>query len=218
MTTQDTKICIEGQTLRSQESKDILDAYRVHLDVWKVQNDNYFRRVQVMMVAVQAALFAAALKVFDPKAVSCTQLLILTGLAVLGVISAKHWMALNGRQNQYLEYCRRTLRNLEHRLAELGVPLRYFTLEAHVFGPLRTEIPESAGTAVRTEGTRHVAEFLWSQERYPDQDTAKRKGIHELAKVSGGMISFEKRMASGIRVVWILVLIGIIAAAIFRVA
>ena len=217
MTTQETKTDKEIDTPRGQGAKDVLDAYRVHLDLWKVQNDNYFKRVQVMMIAVQGALFAAALKVVDPKAISWIQLLILAVVGVLGVLSAGHWMALNKKQTQYMEFCRRTLRNLEHRLAELGLPLRYFTTEAHVFGPLRTEIPELAGTALRTEGERHVVEFVWGGERYPDPDDLAKGGIHRLAEVSGGMISFDNSLASGIRVVWVLALIGVLVAAIRQV-
>ena len=213
MTTPETKSGIEGQNPPTQENRDILDSYRVHLDVWKVHNDNYFRRVQVLMVAVQAALFAAVLKVVDLKGISWTQIVMLLVLAVLGTISAQNWMSLNEKQNQYMEFCRRTLRNLEHRLAELGVPLRYFTLEAHVFGPLRREVPNSAGTAVRTEGTRHVAKFLWAGEEYPDQDTDE-KDVHELAKVTGRIIYCDRTIASCMRVVWVLALIGTILAAI----
>jgi len=216
MTTPEAKSSIGCQTPPAQESRDILDAYRVHLDVWKVQNDNYFRRVQVLMMAIQAVLFAATLKVVDLEGRFCTQMLVLSILAVLGMISSYCWMALNDRQNQYLEFCRRTLRNLEHRLAELGVPLRYFTLEAHVFGPLREEVPDSAGTAVRKEGNRHFAEFAWALERYPDQDTDK-KDVHELAKVGGGMKSFERGMALDILVLWALIMIGIITASIVRI-
>ena len=82
MTETEKKCDIEDPPSSNQESKDLLDAYRIHLDVWKVQNDNYFRRVQILMVAVQAALFAAALKVVDLKDVSWTQLLILAVLHI----------------------------------------------------------------------------------------------------------------------------------------
>ena len=219
MTTPEKKSDIGDPPSSNQESQDLLDAYRLHLDVWKVQNDNYFRRVQVLMVAVQAALFAAALKVVDLKEASWTQLLVLAVLAVLGVISAQNWMALNDKQTQYMEFCRRTLRNLEHRLTELGVPLRYFTLEANVFSPPQTElqaVPSLSGTEIQTEGTRRIALFTWSGDRYPEQDTQEKR-VHESAKVAGGMIAFERRMAGGIGVVWILALIGIIAATIARV-
>lgn len=214
MTTPEAKSSNGSQIPSAHESRDILDAYRVHLDVWKVQNDNYFKRVQVLMMAIQAVLLAAALKVLDLEGRFCTQMLVLSILAGIGVISSLCWMHLNNRQNQYLEFCRRTLRNLEHRLAELGVPLRYFTLEAHVFGPLREKIPDSAGTAVLKEGDRDVAEFAWARERYPDQDEDKKKSIHKLAKVGGGMKSFERGMARGILVLWALVLIGIITTSI----
>jgi hypothetical protein len=210
------------QTPPTQESKeDILDAYRIHFDVWKVQNDNYFRRVQILMMAIQAGLFAAGLKIFVDMDRSCftTQILLLI-IAGFGMASSCWWMRQNDRQSQYLEFCRRSLRNMEHKLTELGVPLRYFTLEAHVFGPPREEIPESAGTAVRKEEDRDVVEFTWARERYPDKndDTKdERKRVHQLAKVVGGMKTFEKGMAMGILRVWFLILIVIIIAIIVRI-
>jgi len=97
----------------------------------------------------------------------------------------------------------------------LGVPLRYFTLEAHVFGPLRTELTSSAGTSVNTEGGRHIAHFDWSKENYPDLDTKEAK-IHELKRVRGGMIAFEKRIARGVIWVWAIVLILLIGKCILR--
>ena len=195
MTTPEAKSPIGCQTPPAQESKDILDAYRVHLDVWKVLNDNYFKRVQVLMIAIQAALFAAALKVVDLKGRFGIQMLVLSIIAGLGVISSSCWITLHDKQNRYLEFCRRTLRNLEHRLAELGVPLQYFTLESHVFKlPHQREVPKLAGTAIRNEGERVFAEFVWARERYPDQDT-KKKCVHELAKVGGGiklLVTFKR--------------------------
>jgi len=197
------------------ERDSILNAYRIQLDVWKVQNDNYFKRIQIIMVVIQVALFTAALRLIPAKPGPWYEIVIPIGIAILGLLSAWHWFSLNEKQNQYMEFCRRTLRNLETRLVNLDVPLRYFTLEAHVFGPLRTEIKNSAGTSVNTVAERHIAHFDWSQENYPDLDT-KEKKIHELNMVGGGMIPFEKEIAIGVIWVWTIALIVLIFMCILR--
>ena len=208
----------EVMTGNNHESRDLFDAYRFHLDVWKVQNDNYFRRIQVLMLAVQAALFAGTLKVIDLQWSVWIKMLVLAILALLGILSAKKWIALNEKQNQYIEFCRRTLRNMECRLIELGVPLCYFTLEAHVFGHLRNKIPDSTGVSIQEENSRHVVQFQWAGERYPDPDTrdTKKKCIHELAKVKGGILSDEKKIAESIIWVWSLVIVAILGTAMFN--
>ncbi|NPU82995.1 MAG: hypothetical protein HPY65_00795 [Syntrophaceae bacterium] len=192
-----------------RERSYILEVYRVHLDIWKVQNENYFKRVQLLMLAIQAALFAAALEVFiNVEGESFDKVLILTSIAGLGMISSAGWITLHDKQNHYLEYCRRTLRNLEHKLSTLGVPLRYFTLEAHVFGPLREEGSILAGIAIGRDGNRDFAHFAWSNERYPDKDMEGKKANrdHQLAQVGGGMKSFERNMALFLLVLWALML------------
>ena len=215
MTTQETKDSAVDRDALDAERNTILNAYRIQVDVWKVQNDNYFKRVQILMVVIQAALFTAALRFIPPKSEPWFEIVIPMVIAVLGIFSAHHWTSLNEKQNQYMEFCRRMLRNLESRLVELGVPLRYFTLEAHVFGPLRTEITNSAGTSMGTEGGRHVAHFTWSTENYPDPDK-KEANIHELRKVGGGMIICEKEIAWGVLCIWALGLILLIVAVIVR--
>ena len=215
MTTQETKENAVDQEALDAEGKSILDAYRIQLDLFKLQNDNYFKRVQILMVVIQVALFTAALRFIHVKSGSLYEIFILMGISILGIFSARHWSSLNEKQNQYMEFCRRTLRNLESKLVELGVPLRYFTLEAHVFGPLRTELTSSAGTSVRMEGERHITHFDWSEEDYPDPDT-KESGIHGLKRVGGGMIAFEKGIARGIICVWTIALILLIIKCILQ--
>ncbi len=161
------------------------------------------------MIAIQAALLAAALKVFiDQDAGLFPKMPVIIILAGLGVISSCFWIAMHNGQNQYLEYCRRTLRNLEHRLVDLGVPLRYFTLEAQVFGPppAKKEVPRLAGTATWLVGKGLAfAEFEWADDRYPDVNTLyNSKGVHELAKVGGSLKDYEKYIAYIILLIWFL--------------
>ncbi|WP_419657739.1 uncharacterized protein Dvar_68590 [Desulfosarcina variabilis str. Montpellier] len=209
MANQKNQGVFSGYTTLEAKTERILDAYKIQLDFWKVQNDNYFKRVQILMVVIQVTLLTAAFKFIPVKTGSCYEVFALMGIAILGILSSWHWSSLNVKQNQYMEFCRRNLRNLESKLVDLGVPLRYFTLEAHVFGPLRTEITSSAGTSVQEINNRHITQFDWSKEVYPDPDT-KDANIHELTRVSGGMIAFEKGIAIGLIWIWAIALILLI--------
>jgi hypothetical protein len=215
MTTQETNVSAAARDALDAKGKVLLDVYRIHLDVWKVQNDNYFKRVQLSMVVIQTALFAAAFRFLPPKPGSWYENVILMCISVLGILSAFNWTSLINRQNQYLEFCRRTLRNLEARLVELDIPLRYFTLEAHVFGPMRTEITNSTGTCVRKQDGRDVVHFAWSNEDFPDTENKEAK-IYELKKVAGGMKAFEKKIAWVVCLLWTVGLTFLICAAIVR--
>lgn len=189
----------------------MLEVYRIHLDVWKVQNDNYFKRIQIVMIAIQAMLFAAFLKLLSDREMDLfLRVWVIAFLALAGAFSAYGWIRQHNKQGQYLEFCRRMLRNLEHELVKLGIPLRYFTLEAQVFGPpyvKRKKVPKSAGTETRIVGeNRAFAKFVWAKERYPDRDT-KNKRAHELARVGGPLKECEKKIAFSILIVWVLILL-----------
>jgi len=190
------------------EVKNLMDSYGKTLDIWKVHNDNYFKRVQIFMGLLQVGLFLAALKLLFPLPKSFTEALIPVFLGIMGILSASMWIGLNKKQNQYLEFCRRTLRNLESRLGSLGVPLEYFTGESLVFGRHRECPPTLYSAATETVEAggdkRHLLRFLWSEESYPESD--EYKGLHSIAKVGGGMVSYEKRLAQIARWVWVFVI------------
>jgi len=189
---------------REDEVKGLLDSYSKILDVWKVHNDNYFKRVQIFMGLLQVSLFLAAFKLLFPLPKSFTESLISVFLGILGILSASMWIGLNKKQSQYLEFCRRTLRNLESRLGSLGIPLEYFTTESLVFRHHR-EAPQLCSATTETVEVggdkRHLLRFGWSQESYPESDECK--GIYSITKVSGGMVSYEKRLAQIAICVWI---------------
>jgi hypothetical protein len=197
------------------EVKNLMDSYGKILDVWKVHNDNYFKRVQIFMGLLQAGLFLAALKLLFPLPESFTEALIAVFLGIMGIGSAWLWIGLNRKQNQYFEFCRRTLRNLESRLASLGVPLEYFTSESLVFGPHQECPPAlySAATEIVPVGKdkRHLLRFLWSKESYPE--SVEYKGPHSIKKVRGGMLSYEKRLAHIALWVWVFVSLSVVSVA-----
>lgn len=197
------------------EVKNLMDSYGKILDVWKVHNDNYFKRVQIFMGLLQVGLFLATLKLLFPLPKSFTEALIPIFLGIMGLLSASMWIGLNKKQSQYLEFCRRTLRNLESRLGSLGVPLEYFTTESLVFGRHRECPPTLYSAATETVEVggdkRHLLKFVWSEEPYPESD--EYKGLHSITKVSGGMVSYEKRLAQIARWVWGLVIASALFAA-----
>ena len=62
MTTQETEGKGGDQGDLNAEGKRILDTYRILFDLFKLQNDKYFKRIQILMVVIQIALFTAAFK------------------------------------------------------------------------------------------------------------------------------------------------------------
>lgn len=195
------------------EAKWLLEAYAKVFDVWKVQNENYFKRVQVFMGIVQVGLLLAVLKGLEPLPTSWCEAFLPIFLVVLGIFSAYVWTVLNKKQRQYIEFCRRNLRNIEARLGILGVPLEYFTLESLVFGsaPNFNISPYSAkleSVQVRKK-ERCVTRFLWTQDTYPDPDS-KSDRIYRVSKVSGGVISIEGRFAWGALFAWLLLMVVIV--------
>jgi hypothetical protein len=200
------KMCLNSE----DQAKTLLDAYGKIMDVWKVQNDNYFKRVQVAMGVIQVGLFVAILKMFFPLPTTWTQAVLPITIAILGFVSGIMWVKLNGKQIQYIEFCRRSLRNIESKLAMLKVPLEYFTLESIVFGPIsECRLPYSASIEkiINASGKeRSQITFRWSGEKYPDTDSHK-KTLHSITRVSGGMVSFESWLAKGAVALWVLIAI-----------
>ena len=111
------------------KKKDLLESYERILDIYKLQNDNYFKRVQVFMTVLQGGLFAVALNaafnLVDSRvqygwnigqqleSVSLMRLCVLVIISVLGCLSARLWARQHSSNKQYLEFSRTHLRNIE---------------------------------------------------------------------------------------------------------
>lgn len=191
------------------EIKNCMDSYSRILDVWKVMNDNYFKRVQLFMGIIQVGLFLAALKLLSSTPILIGAVLLAVLLGILGIMSAFMWMSLNKKQAQYLEFCRRSLRNIESRFAQLKIPLQYFTLESLVFNGHRNHNAlYSAEVSIddpKASEKKCWTKFRWSKERYPESDDNVSK-LHTMKAVSGGMVFFEKYIAKSALVVWLLII------------
>ena len=218
--TESTEIKTEGnrherQSLNPEnEAKNLMDSYSKIFDQWKLHNDNYFKRVQVVMGILQVGLFLAVLRHLSPFPKSCAGAVLPIFLGILGILAALMWVKLNTKQAQYLEFCRRILRNLEARLMSLGVPLEYFTAESLVFGPYRKHPPKLSAGEIETVKLQskncHLLRFKWSNETYPDSEDSK--GLHSIGKITGGLVSFERRLAQGALCVWIFVVVATLLA------
>ena len=177
---QEIKIEIEG----------LKYSYDKTLEIFKIQNDNYFTRVQLLMVAIQGTLFWAASKAVFLEIKLLYIYGILTILIALGIFTAWLWNRIHTRQIQNLEFSRRFLRNLESRFSALDVPLKYFTSESLVFRPRE----------------RGIHTFGWSAEKYPDK--IDKKDVHSEERITRfGMVTYESFLPKVVLGVWILILL-----------
>lgn len=200
------------------DKEDLKYSYSRLLEIWKVHNENYFKRVQVVMAVLQAGLFVAIIKFLSPFPTSWSGFVFPAFISIVGIISACLWLNLNEKQTQYLEFCRRVLRNIESKLISEGIPTEYFTVESIVFGPYFDKCPNTKGVMMSTRNInnkkRRIAEFTWSGERYPEYES-ERKELHEVGRVRGGMVYFEKSLARGARLVWIGTIVVLLITCIF---
>jgi hypothetical protein len=130
-------------TNKTQQPENIPEHYlQVYQQVWNVyqtSNDNYFKRTQILMFAIQVAVFAALAKLAgdigksDILSLPPLKLVLLWIIPLAGSLSALAWATLIVRQWNLLELYRRYMRYLERVLLDKKVPLAPFTLEKAVF-------------------------------------------------------------------------------------
>ena len=200
----------EGRNNNNIEKEDLKYSYDRLLDIWQVHNENYFKRVQIVMAVFQAVLFVAILKFIYPFPKSWSVLLVIIFISIIGISLSFLWLKLNERQAQYLEFCRRGIRNLESKLIDKNIPLEYFTTESIVFGPYKDTSPNTKGVRISIKTVNNKKKkfinFNWSKEYYPEDGPEGNK-IHKIGKVKGGMVNFEKYLAYLVLFVWAFIII-----------
>lgn len=122
-------------------------AYEHTLKILEMNQDNYFKRNQILMIAFQIAFFAAFAKMFttEPKPRAFVPLigshplilhrLGLTIIAGLGAAGACVWRRLIHRQSKVLDLCKSYLMGIENSLMRLGIPSGYWTYESMISHP-----------------------------------------------------------------------------------
>jgi hypothetical protein len=124
-----------GTNNNENRTRHWLDAYDRVFQLFLMNNDNHFRRTQILMLAIQAAIFTGFGKAaWDPQVSKILLKLASLGvIPILGLISACIWFALIGRQRTVFEFYRCYLRYIECHLMRLGVPLACFRAESFIF-------------------------------------------------------------------------------------
>ncbi len=181
----------------------LLQVYGQVLQVYKVQNDVYFKRVQIFLPVLQGGLFVIVFKCLDQSDPRIAQAVLAIGASVAGGLCALAWLAQQRRTCDYMEFTRRHLRNIEVRLGKYGIPLAYFTTESVVFSDKGTTPGTSlGGVCIKPipDRKRRKVKFEWSGDCFPS--SGKR--------AKGGMMKIEKYLAYGAMVGWVLVLVAVI--------
>ena len=157
-----------GQT--GNDSTNYLQAYAQVWSIYQTNNDNYFKRTQILMFAIQVAIFAVLAKLIgdmDDTSIFSLPALKLASLWIIplfGFLSALAWATLITRQWNVLELYRRYMRYLERVLmADHHFPLAAFTLEKAVFKD-RLRIVFGCHGARHNPGDKELAE-----ESFPDR-------------------------------------------------
>lgn len=168
-----------------------LDAHARVQDIYKLINENYFKRTQLFMTAIQGAFLISFVSFIGSQ--GSKSLILLMIIPILGGFLAFTWYRLGIKQSDYLEYCKCYLRNLELCLEKLGVPLTFQRHEAIVFKK------------------KDVADFQWREnvigkDGLPDDDDELEYNFpykKRIGKVKGGMTTIENRVAFGTICFWI---------------
>lgn len=216
---------------KNEEIENLKYSYDRALDIFKLSNDNYFKRIQILMVALQVGLFYALIKLLHPIPYSGKGFPLPILVAVLGIVIAVIWQKLMNRQMQYLELQKRYLRNLESKFVKLDVPMDYFSIESAINKQIPIDQPELASAMIKkyevnnkgeeikedTEGGTikknnkpyYYARFKWSGKRYPGGSEELDK-IHKVGETRGGMVLIERNLSRITFWLWIIGLVLLI--------
>lgn len=205
----------------SSEIENLKYSYDRILDIFRLHNDNYFKRVQIVMVALQAGLFIALMNRLTPIPKSCRELILPIFVAVIGLFVAYIWKVIMNKQMQYMELLKRYLRNLESRFVDLEVPLDYFIIEAAIIKPRNgkdkfktiTAKIEKEEVKKKNKGKKipySFAEFEWSEEKYPGKLGEEPDKIHRVGEERGGLVRIERTLSTGTICIWSIVLFWLI--------
>jgi len=165
-----------------------LAAYDRVLEIFKVSNDNYFKRTQIVGLFIQSALFAASIKIAWDKdlELNCSKEWLLLAISVMGMLSAFYWFKSIIKQGDYLELCRLSMRDIECCLSqpEHDIPLEYFTKESKVFH-------DKTGVSFNHAGLQ-----------FPREKDHKERGLLFPHKVKGGLIKLDKSVPLFLIALW----------------
>lgn len=153
----------------------LLAAYDRVYEVFRLSNENLFKRTNFYMVAFEAALFVAVfntLSKIEANDWRCVHWILVAVASSLGMAVSCLWLAINKRQNNYIEFARFRLREIEANLLALGVPLTYFLDEQSVYHRRLRITARSTG------------------EQFPDSPARSRGRFHHLTAWFSQLVGF----------------------------
>ena len=125
---------------KENEIKHWLDVYDQVFRFFQINNDNYFKRTQILMFAIQIGIATAFIKLLDIVFRDSQNYSVLTLLnfalfipPLLGAVFAFIWIWLIKRQWIGLQFSRCYMKYIEGYFLKNNVPLAIFKLEGTVF-------------------------------------------------------------------------------------
>jgi len=159
-----------------------INAYERAQEFYRLDNENYFKRTQILMVVIQSALFLSLVTLYSVDDDILERALWgILAVSILGCLASFAWALLTKRQHQRLELCRYYMRYIESKLKGCNddAPEGFCIYEKAVFydfgkrnvqlEPLGEEkVPKSITEKITgpvrgiESGTAYALLFLWA--------------------------------------------------------
>ncbi len=170
----------DQQPTQNERDQMLFDSYKMVHEQFKVQNEQYFKRVHALMMVGEIALAGFAANIVRnalSAGVDTNTYALLAGLAQVGVLLAILWYILGCRQMQYMEISRKEMRAIEYALRDRIFPMilaerwiyagRHSTREdGDIWGQLETADTDS-GLRFEPNGEHPRVRFEAIGEEYP---------------------------------------------------
>ena len=189
-----------GKSDKEKEIGYLLDVYDRVFQFFYINNENYFKRTQILMFALQIGIATAFIKlldnVFKSHKTETSIYIALVIVSLLGIIFCFIWLTMIQRQRNVLQYSKMYLRFIEDQLMNLGVPLSIYRAESKIlyFG---NRVFFCNRSEMRNEIEREtLCNDYSSPKAFPDRN--------ERLKVR--LMGLEKWVVYIIRFVWVLCL------------
>jgi len=119
-------------------------AYDRVLNLFYSSSEHYFKRTQIIMIAIQASVIIGLTNLSKANNPICSAISLNKGntlsnniwipfLIGFGLLSAFIWYLTINRHHSHLEFLRRYLREIEEQLTSLGLPFYMFTVERKMY-------------------------------------------------------------------------------------
>jgi len=171
-------------------------AYDKAFTFHQINIDTYFKRTQILMLAIQGALLATLIKflTIDESINGSTlyqyKFALLTIISILGIVFCFMWISMIQRQWYTLEHLRCHMRYIERHLMKLDVPLAIFRSESIMS---------------YHQGCVFFGDDEQCKKRENDRcQSCQRKYPYGGKKKKIGLMKLEEQIVYIIRVVWLL--------------